>query len=127
VPVRWSRKRLYRWEHVRARLSAGEDRALRQAVRALGFQMRQSGTTVAGYSQLLAEWHPTRNGELTPWQVSYGSDRRLWWACPKGPDHEWQASVCNRTAQGTGCPYCSGRRVSVTASLQLQGTTCRLF
>lgn len=55
---------------------------------------------------LAAEWHPTKNGELTPAKVSTKSNRKVWWRCEKG--HEWEAIVANRTT-GSNCPYCSGR------------------
>lgn len=57
---------------------------------------------------LAAQWHPEKNGALTPEQVSAGSDRRVWWRCSRG--HEWQASAATRTA-GRGCPVCAGRVV----------------
>ncbi len=34
---------------------------------------------------------------------------KIWWKCSKG--HEWQATPNNRTTSGTGCPFCSNRRV----------------
>lgn len=37
-----------------------------------------------------------------------GSNRRVCWRCSHG--HEWVATPYGRTAEGTGCPYCSGRR-----------------
>ena len=58
--------------------------------------------------ELAAEWHPTKNGTLTPANVGYGSAKKVWWLCDKG--HEWQATVGNRI-KGSGCPYCSGRYV----------------
>ena len=61
------------------------------------------------YPVLAAQWHPTRNGSLTPAQVSPGTRRRVWWRCEKG--HEWQASVASRTSGGSGCPVCAGRVV----------------
>ena len=59
------------------------------------------------FSELAKEWHPTKNGELTPEDISYGSKQNIWWQCEKG--HEWQASV-NHRSRGKGCPYCSGRK-----------------
>ena len=58
---------------------------------------------------LAAQWHPERNGPLTPDQVVCGSTRRVWWQCGSG--HVWAASVKSRAA-GAGCPYCTGRRIS---------------
>jgi hypothetical protein len=72
---------------------------------------------VSGYPELLAQWHPTKNGTLSPDRVSYGSSRRVWWTCPNGPDHEWRASPNARTSNGTGCPFCGNIAVSVTNSL----------
>ncbi|HIP10965.1 MAG TPA: hypothetical protein EYG65_14695 [Rhodospirillales bacterium] len=35
-----------------------------------------------------------------------GSNRRIWWKCDKGPNHEWGAVLRSRTSEGRGCPYC---------------------
>ena len=58
---------------------------------------------------LINDWHPNLNGELTPWDVTPKSERRVWWKCKKG--HEWQTMVVNRN-RGSGCPFCSGRLAS---------------
>lgn len=55
---------------------------------------------------LAAQWHPTKNGELKPSDVTAFSAQKVWWICDKG--HEWPATVANRS-QGNKCPYCSGR------------------
>jgi hypothetical protein len=68
------------------------------------------------YPEIAAEWHPTKNGKLTPRDVTWGSGRRVWWKCPKGPDHEWATAIANRHA-GNRCPFCMNRRVSVTNCL----------
>lgn len=68
-------------------------------------------------SPLLAtEWHPSRNGDLKPDDVTPNSSHRIWWRCSNG--HEWQASVAHRTA-GSGCPYCSGRQAAPDTSLEV--------
>lgn len=54
------------------------------------------------------EWHPSRNGELTPEDVLPFSNKVVWWQCEHDERHEWQAKVAQRS-KGTGCPYCSGR------------------
>lgn len=58
---------------------------------------------------LLAHWHPTKNGQLTPSEVSKGSGKKCWWICEKG--HEYELRVVNRIKEGSDCPYCSGQRV----------------
>jgi hypothetical protein len=57
------------------------------------------------------EWHPTKNGKLQPTDVVYGSGRKVWWQCPKGPDHEWKMSIFARRSL-LGCPFCANHRVS---------------
>jgi predicted secreted protein len=64
---------------------------------------------------LAREWHPTKNGRTTPAHVTPGSLQRVWWKCPEGPDHEWEATLKSRGRHA--CPFCSCRRVSSTNSL----------
>src|SRR5580700_6003652 len=71
---------------------------------------------LSGYPALVAQWHPKKNGDLFPDLVRYGSAREVWWTCPRGPDHEWRASVSNRV-RGARCPFCTNRYPSVTNSL----------
>jgi hypothetical protein len=52
------------------------------------------------------EWHPSRNGKLTPKDVTPSSCKKVWWKCSK--DHDWQASIFGRS-NGNGCPYCAGQ------------------
>jgi hypothetical protein len=65
--------------------------------------------------ELIKEWHPTKNGTLTPHDVTLGSNKKVWWKCSKG--HEWQTTTCKRSRRGYGCPYCSGARVCADNSL----------
>ena len=64
------------------------------------------------------EWHPTKNGSLTPHDVSYGSNKEVWWRCKDG--HEWDARVSARTRQKQGCPDCKGKRVTDRNRLSLR-------
>jgi hypothetical protein len=54
-----------------------------------------------------AEWHPTRNLDLKPSQVTVGSSKRIWWQCRVDSTHIWQASIASRTRLGAGCPRCA--------------------
>ena len=58
---------------------------------------------------LAREWHPDKNGALTPRDVTFGTERKVWWRCAKG--HEWRVSVQHRTLDETGCRICAGRVV----------------
>lgn len=61
------------------------------------------------FPEIAAQWHPTKNGSLTPQQVTPNSNRKVWWICPLG--HEYQSWIPGRTRQGGGCPYCAGKKV----------------
>ena len=58
--------------------------------------------------EIIKEWHPTKNGTITPRDVTKGSDKIIWWMCEKG--HEWEATVSSRI-RGRGCPYCANKRI----------------
>ena len=66
--------------------------------------------------QLAKEWHPTKNGKLTPKDVHPGSARKVWWKCPNGEDHEWKTVIYSRTG-GKGCPICDGKKVVLSNCL----------
>lgn len=58
---------------------------------------------------LAAEWSD-KNLPLTPDQISYGSNSKVWWKGKCG--HEWKATVHSRSGvYKSGCPYCSGRKL----------------
>jgi hypothetical protein len=39
-------------------------------------------------------WHPTKNGELTAYDVSIGSSKIVWWTNNYG--HDWQEKIHQR-------------------------------
>lgn len=67
---------------------------------------------------IAATWHPTKNGTLTPHDVSINSRYRAWWQCDVNPDHVFDTTVNNR--HRGGCPYCAGHRVRKTGPRQRQ-------
>ena len=69
--------------------------------------------------ELAQQWHPTRNGKLTPRGVAVQSHRQVWWRCSVNPKHAWRANLANRWWLDTGCPFCSGQRVSVNNALSV--------
>lgn len=66
-------------------------------------------SVVYTHPDILKQWHPTKNTDITPDKISYASDKKIWWLCPntcnKGCKHEWLAPFSDRT-RGQGCPYC---------------------
>ena len=69
------------------------------------------------HPNLAKEWHPKKNDDLTPYDVSPGTNQKVWWKCLKNPKHEWQATVYSR-ANGRGCPYCANQKVGEDNNLE---------
>ena len=68
--------------------------------------------------EVAAQWHPTKNGELTPEMVTPGSNKKVWWRCEH--NHEWQAQIIALSRERNSyCPYCAGRKL-VTGENDLQ-------
>jgi len=63
------------------------------------------------------QWHPTRNGDNTPWDFLPQSNQFAWFACPKSALHDWKSRIQHRTVYDSGCPYCAGRKVCADNSL----------
>ena len=59
------------------------------------------------FPEVAAEWHPTKNGDLTPETVKAKSGRKVYWQCATNPTHEWRAQIKNRTINGSKCPDCA--------------------
>jgi very-short-patch-repair endonuclease len=73
---------------------------------------------LSSYPYLVKEWHPTKNGGLTPNDITHGSHIKVWWLCSKG--HSYSQQINNKTILKYGCPECSGRRASETNNLSTQ-------
>lgn len=65
-------------------------------------------TSLAGrFPEVAAELHPTKNTKTAEQLPPLGTNRVWWLGAICG--HEWASAIINRTRQGSGCPYCSGR------------------
>jgi len=59
------------------------------------------------FPEIAKQWHPTKNGNLTPVKVTAYSNKKVFWMCRL--EHYWESTIDNRTNNGTGCPFCSGK------------------
>jgi hypothetical protein len=80
-----------------------------------GRKVVKSNCLSTTHPDLAKEWHPFKN-DILPSEVTAGSNKKVWWKCNEGPDHEWEALVSSR-GQGRNCPFCDGKKVSTTNSL----------
>jgi uncharacterized Zn-finger protein len=56
------------------------------------------------YPDIAKEWHPIKNANLKPTDVTKSSGKKVWWICSYG--HEWETVISTRTKKKTRCPYC---------------------
>lgn len=61
--------------------------------------------------ELAEEWDYEKNGDLTPYMVGAGSNKKVWWRCKEG--HSWKIQVGNRS-RGNNCPICANRIIVKT-------------
>ncbi len=80
-------------------------------------KLNETTNLAAARPDLAAQWHPTKNGKLTPRDVHHRGASRVWWKCPQGPDHEWETALHSRSKSNGTCPFCRGMWLSVTNSL----------
>lgn len=76
------------------------------------------------HPEIAAEWHPTKNGDLTPDKVIAGSTLKAWWKCSKHTtcdEHEWETHIFHR--KHSGCPFCMKSRRKPCRCQESFGTT----
>jgi len=79
-----------------------------------GRKVEKRNSLAALRPDLSKEWHPTKNGKLTPEDVGVCCNKKVWWLCSKG--HSYDARVFSRAKRwgrehGSKCSYCSGKKV----------------
>ncbi|MGO4695468.1 zinc-ribbon domain-containing protein [Paenibacillus sp. 2TAB26] len=79
-----------------------------------GKRVSNENSLGAMFPELISDWHPTLNGELTPFDFTHGSNKIVWWKCPEG--HDYDSKVVSRT-KGNGCRFCSGNDINFETSL----------
>lgn len=75
--------------------------------------------------ELANDWAVERNGSVTAYDVSSGSNRVVWWRCSTG--HEWKTTVASRAISGTGCPRCHRLRQRSVREIRLAAELAHIF
>ncbi len=70
--------------------------------------VNKRGSLAEKVPELAKEWHPTKNGNLTPHDITVGCNKSVWWKCSKC-GYEWKAIVESRGLGHRGCPKCAGK------------------
>ena len=104
----------HEWTSTVKKRAAGHGcpRCAQQRVAAARRRVPRERSLAAIHPDLVAQLHPTRNGELDPYSLGVNTRRDVWWQCPDC-GHEWRTRVRGRAA-GSGCPRCARARVGAT-------------
>jgi len=62
------------------------------------------------HPEIAKEWHPTKNGTVTPYNVISAMGKKFWWLCSKC-GYEWEATIVHRKFSKSGCPLCANKVV----------------
>jgi hypothetical protein len=63
------------------------------------------------HPDLVIRWLMELNHPITPYNISRGSSKSVWWPCLRDTNHpNWLVSVNDRTGHESGCPSCCIRK-----------------
>ncbi len=84
-----------------------------------GYQVGKYNTLGYLFPNIAEEWHPIKNGNLTPNDKTFGSHTKVWWLCPEG--HEYFSSIGERTGKDKcGCKQCANEQQESKIASQLK-------
>ena len=71
----------------------------------------KTGMSLADYfPELIKEWHPTKNGNLTPYDFAPNSNKYAWWVC-SNCGYEWRSKIITRyKSKKLFCKKCNLKR-----------------
>lgn len=71
--------------------------------------------------ELINEWSQ-RNLPLTPDNITFGSNKIVWWKGSNG--HSWEAKICERAIEEKGCTICESEYQSAFPQLAISFYAC---
>ena len=74
-----------------------------------GRKIVKSNCLSTTHPQIAKEWHPHKNRNKTPNDVTYACNTAYWFRCLVDPKHEWLARIDSRTS-GKNCLYCNASK-----------------
>lgn len=76
---------------------------------------RKQNSLAVTHSDVSAQWHPTKNGMLTPDMFTHASHDKVWFKC-QSCGNDYQARIIDRVREKHGCPICSRKAISKSNS-----------
>lgn len=89
-----------------------------------GMRVNYTNCLATKFPKIAEEWDYKHNDGLTPNDVTYGNDIKVWWKCSTC-NHNWYASVGSRTNMKSGCPSCNQTTVEKEIYTYLNGNNIK--
>ncbi len=71
------------------------------------------------HPEIAKEWHPSKNGDLSPTQISKGYNKKVWFLCPNC-NNSYDSYIGNKIKGYGKCPYCSSRKTRARYVFQVE-------
>lgn len=71
------------------------------------------------HPEIAKEWHPSKNGDISPTQISKGYNKKVWFLCPNC-NHSYDSYIGNKIKGYGKCPYCSSRKTRARYVFQVE-------
>lgn len=78
-----------------------------------GHKASADNNLLVTYPEIAGEWHPTKNGNLSPKDVTPRSNKEVYWICSVC-GNEYEKSIDKRTSRNQGCRICGKKRMVAT-------------
>lgn len=72
-------------------------------------KIKKEGSLATNFPDIAKEWHPAKNGDLKPEEMTCGNKKVVWWKCSRC-GNEWENSVALRTKGFGRCKKCNGKK-----------------
>lgn len=104
--VWWQCKKGHEWEQsIKTRTNGGQIRPCPKCPKKIKRKIKKGNLLFERSPNIALEWNYKRNTTVNPNEVSYSSNKKVWWICSRG--HEWEATPNNRINKKSRCPECS--------------------
>ena len=88
----------------------------------VGLKVSKDNNFAKLFPKTAKEWNFNKNKNILPKEFVPGSHVKVWWRCSLRPDHEWKATIHNRTSKlrPSGCPHCRKKKVNAYNNLKFK-------
>jgi hypothetical protein len=75
------------------------------------------------HPEIAKQWHPTKNNELLPSQISKGYTKKVWFIC-ESCQNAYESYVGNKIKGYGKCPFCTIRKTRAKKVVQIETGKC---